>query len=176
MISTADLHWAAGFLEGEGSFPTRKKGISVAASQVQRWPLDRLIEIFGGALTPVPRKILNPKWQDAHMWWVSGERAVGVMMTLYVLLSPRRREQIGRALTAWKARRPLSRMRYTCPKGHTYSSTRIDPRTGLRRLCGVCIRLNRREYYHSRIAAGNPIGGRPVPAYRKRRSTVPGVL
>jgi hypothetical protein len=67
--------------------------------QKQREPLKRLVEIFGGSL----RSYLagrtkcgerTPIWQ----WQVSGGRARGVMLTLYCLLSTRRRAQIRRAL------------------------------------------------------------------------------
>ena len=83
-----DIHWAAGFIEGEGCFgPTG----CLIASQVQKEPLEKLQRWFGGrlGLHAPPSHKGNPFWT----WGVHGARARGVGMTLYQLLSPKRREQ-----------------------------------------------------------------------------------
>ncbi len=46
--SIRDLEWAAGFLEGEGSFVTTVTTQLVTAVQENPDPLIRLLEIFGG--------------------------------------------------------------------------------------------------------------------------------
>lgn len=89
-----DIAWAAGFLEGEGCF-TWKDTECIVAPQVQREPLSRLASLFGGTI------------RDRHgrgqvEWAVSGSRARGVMMTIYSFMSPRRKEQIKRALSGKK--------------------------------------------------------------------------
>lgn len=97
--SLPDLHWAAGFLEGEGCFTpassTGSSSDSIDAKQVQKWPLERLRELFGGRIVHRPRS--RPHWSDAWVWRVHGPRARGVMLTLYGLLSPRRQERIREA-------------------------------------------------------------------------------
>ena len=91
--TTNDLHWAAGFLEGEGSFGWYSGTDKVQAFQVQKEPLDKLMEIFGGSLCV--RKSPYPGiWSDAWVWTINGARARGVMMTLYALMSPKRQQQI----------------------------------------------------------------------------------
>ena len=92
-----DIGWAAGFLEGEGSFQ-RVKSESVRASQLQREPLNRLQQMFGGTIG-------SHKWYSnrrgpvsGFFWSCHGSRARGIMMTLYALMSPRRQEQIREAL------------------------------------------------------------------------------
>ena len=92
-----DLAWAAGFLEGEGSFS--KGSNRVSASQCQREPLDRLAEMFGGTVRERKDRTERP-WhqQQIHQWDVSGSRARGVMMTIYLFMSPRRRSQIRASL------------------------------------------------------------------------------
>jgi len=97
--STKDLAWAAGFLEGEGHFGTKtgQKGNParyprVGAAQVNREPLEKLQVLFGGAI----RFRVNRE-HPCHYWELNGTRAIGVMMTLYGLLSGRRRTQIQRA-------------------------------------------------------------------------------
>lgn len=91
-----DLHWAAGFLEGDGSFqPNRNSGM-VSAAQVNREPLTKLQKMFGGSIKKTIRRNLNHS--NFHVWQVSGPRARGVMMTLYILMSGRRQSQIDVAL------------------------------------------------------------------------------
>ena len=90
--SMADLNWAAGFLEGEGSFQFQKGSGEVNASQSEEYmPLLKLQQLFGGTVgDPIIYKSYKPK----RRWWITGPRARGVMMTLYSLLSPRRKIQI----------------------------------------------------------------------------------
>ena len=89
--TTRDLEWAAGFLEGEGCFLYTGSTHVVDAGQNQRECLDRLQNLFGGAV--------RKEREGFHRWKLSGARARGVMMTLYVLLSTRRQEQIKGALS-----------------------------------------------------------------------------
>lgn len=101
-----DLEWAAGFLEGEGSFTKSAYKIAaenrvastvrVTATQMTLEPLERLQRIFGG-------KVSRVKDRPSHgvgvwHWYTSGVFARGIMMTLYSLLSPRRQAQIRGAL------------------------------------------------------------------------------
>lgn len=44
-VSTLQLAWAAGFIEGEGSFSN-----TVTAAQVQKEPIERLHALFGGRI------------------------------------------------------------------------------------------------------------------------------
>ena len=91
--SIMDVAWAAGFLEGEGSFFAQAgKWAQVSATQVQREPLDRLASFFGGRVWE--RKSRRVSWQPTHWWRICGPRARGVSMTVYPLMSPRRQGQI----------------------------------------------------------------------------------
>jgi hypothetical protein len=91
--TSKQLAWAAGFLEGEGSF---KKGNGrtedVECSQVQREPLERLQSYFGGSIGFYKQP--NPKHSPFYKWHVSGSRARGVMLTTFALLSPKRKAAI----------------------------------------------------------------------------------
>ena len=94
-----DLEWAAGFLEGEGNFRGASKGEGTArvrCSQCNREPMDRLVALFGGSLTHIKKR--TPNRQDVWQWQLSGARARGVMLTLYTLMSTKRKEQIAGAL------------------------------------------------------------------------------
>ena len=93
-----DLHWAAGFLEGEGCFFAKystQKGKRyhtecVSANQVNPEPLPKLLSMFGGHI----RLDRYGRNQPIHVWYCHGARALGVMQTLLPLLSTKKREQI----------------------------------------------------------------------------------
>lgn len=94
--SLVEIGWAAGFLEGEGTFNVNHNALArsasskVSATQKQREPLERLQAFFGGSIAPFK----GVYWR----WVVYGSRARGVMFTMFSLLSPRRREQVKVAL------------------------------------------------------------------------------
>lgn len=93
LVTVVDLAWAAGFIEGEGSYST--SGVrgypSVQATQVQAEPLERLRSMLGG-------RVFHGKTRNIWTWRVNGTRARGVMLTLWPMMSPRRRLQIERVL------------------------------------------------------------------------------
>lgn len=95
-LTTRDLEWAAGFLEGEGSFVKTMHSHNVTAPQRNLEPLLRLQALFGGTINTSwgngKGKLLIPRW------YISGTRARGVMMTLYTLLSKKRQDQIIKVL------------------------------------------------------------------------------
>lgn len=93
-----DLAWAAGFLEGEGTFLKAGRTHTVAVHQVNIEPLERLQQLFGGSISLLRKKLKNPKHNDIYYWQTFGARARGVMMTLYSLLSQKRKAQIRKAL------------------------------------------------------------------------------
>lgn len=93
-IRKIDAAWAAGFLEGEGSFIIRKRAnhtrySKISACQKQKEPLIRLVRMFGGGL-----------WLDKSggykiwLWNVNGPRARGISLLILPLMSPKRRKQI----------------------------------------------------------------------------------
>lgn len=147
MIDVLGLKWIAGFLEGEGCFSVSKQRIPrVNASQVQLWPLEQLHAELGGSIRLQPRRHRNSNHHDAHVWDISGQRAAGLMMTLYCLMSPDRKRQIALALTPWRNGRTWARYRQTCPRGHPYSGRWVRKDGQTHRQCGICRRdANRRH-------------------------------
>jgi len=94
-----DIGWAAGLLEGEGSFYGNGNSERVSIQMTDSEPLVRLREYFGGPdVRVVKRKDRIPARKVCYAWECNGTRARGLMMTLYALLSPRRRAQIRLAL------------------------------------------------------------------------------
>ena len=140
MVSVGDIKWAAGFLEGEGSFELGQHGYRVSAAQVQRDPIDRLKGLFCGTIN-LRHKPSRVMWKPAYHWQLCGARAVGLMMTLYSLMSPNRKVQIKRCLNDWKSRAIAPRFRTHCPQGHPYSRINTFVDKDGHRGCKSCARL-----------------------------------
>jgi len=100
-----DLLWAAGFLEGEGSFIRAKSCPSgcemISAAQKEDGPLEHLQHLFGGKITShqpdLPRHPGKAPYR-IKVWQVYGARARGIMMTLFQFMCERRQGQIRLAL------------------------------------------------------------------------------
>jgi hypothetical protein len=97
--SVRDLAWAAGFYEGEGSCNYATGSEHMYVGQMERETVDRLQSLFGGSVRQyqghhIPGYHSQPYWR----WTVHGPRARGVLLTLYGLLSTKRRAQIRKVL------------------------------------------------------------------------------
>ena len=106
-LTTAELHWAAGFLDGEGAFGWRidKRGVghlSISAKQKYSPSLEKLQRLFGGGISGYTRRTQL----SIYSWAVASARAAAIMMTLYGLLSPYRQGQIQDALAQWRQYKP----------------------------------------------------------------------
>lgn len=106
--TTAELYWAAGFIEGEGYFSINRGktkyghrpgwiNARVGACQQETEPLERLLAMFGGSIRTMKQAGITKSYRsnkDMHEWNAHGSRGRGVMMTLYPLLSKRRQARI----------------------------------------------------------------------------------
>jgi hypothetical protein len=116
MINTIDIAWAAGFIEGEGCFycgktPSNHGRVSVSATQKEIEPLLRLKRIFGGSIHTRPTGI--------SVWQVASRLAAQTMMTIYILMSERRKKKIVECLDLWKTMRGRrSNGSRICTSGH----------------------------------------------------------
>lgn len=102
-----DIAWAAGVYEGEGSIAAKevvKKGVRyrstpcISITQKDPWLTDRLRQLFGGKVYQF--KSSNKAMGDTKYcrWVLHGPRCRGFAYTIYSFLSPRRKEQILKAL------------------------------------------------------------------------------
>lgn len=93
------LIWAAGFLDGEGSFFHQKWNIGcvVTATQTERWPLELLLASYGGSIQLEPPRA-GRHGGEIRRWRVSGTRARRLMEEILPLVSPKRQNQILSAL------------------------------------------------------------------------------
>ena len=133
IITTADIAWLAGFLEGEDTFYFPRTAC-VDVGQVQRWPLDKCVRLVGGKICVVQKRI--------HHWRLTGPRAVGVLMMVYPFLSPDRQVQIRNVLTKWRNSLASTKYRVFCKHGHNLSQGKHQ------RFCNMCktLRQSTPEY------------------------------
>jgi hypothetical protein len=144
-VTTIQLAWAAGFLEGEGSFGCHGGTPRVSAGQVQREPIDRLTQMFGGHVWE--RAPIGMGTKPCWIWALNKQKSAGVMMTLYSFMSPKRQEEIRNALAMWRAARSLQPHNSpVCPRGHAitgHNAQKVPSRTYPR--CRACHNMLKRE-------------------------------
>lgn len=132
MIKATDIHWVAGFLEGEGWFGFNRS-VKILFPQKDPWPVEKFHELFGGCVYNRPAYASSKPQQ---IWSASGKTAAAICMMVYPFMSPRRQETIRKALQRWKAQgtradhlRRLHRERQAtlthCPHGHEYTPDNI---------------------------------------------------
>ena len=93
--ATNELWWAAGFIDADGTFPLGQTTLVVDACQKSPELLYRLQAIFGGRVYCSPYRTRgDKKAPPIWNWRVYGARALGVMQTLYPLLSQKRQNRI----------------------------------------------------------------------------------
>ncbi len=104
-----ELYWAAGFLDGECSIDLHGNGKTkdhihprIAARQNEKEPLDKLQRLFGGTIGSVNQRS-NKLAKQSHIWnWsVTGARAIGVMLTIFSMLTEKRRTQITTSMNSY---------------------------------------------------------------------------
>lgn len=144
-----NIAWAAGFLEGEGCFPSGGR-ISVRAAQVQPDPLYRMKLILGGNVTG-PYQKSQPNHRPSYDWGIHGCHAIAVMMTIYNLMSPKRQVSIRKAIEQWKVAPGNPRLwlaRGTCKNGHDLTGANYVVAPSGHGRCRQCGIESRKRYYH----------------------------
>lgn len=103
MQSKENLAWAAGFMEGEGTFRfnqsgTKTQSLRIQVCQVARETLDRLVTILGCGKVYGPYGPYKGVRQKYHVYSVAGDCARDIMRVLLPMMSERRKSQISEAL------------------------------------------------------------------------------
>jgi len=118
-ISVRELYWAAGFIEGEGTFYFDRRVCSIRVPQTIKEPLDRLHRLFGGEI--YFRKRNQPNHSDQYVFRLNGRLAAAVSMMLLPLMSSKRRLQISTMIQRWRDYDGAPRT--GCKKGHPYATS-----------------------------------------------------
>ena len=150
MVSAIDIAWAAGFIEGEGSFG-HVTTACVRAAQVQREPLERLQRIFGGEIKLRVRKGKEAHQSPIYHWYLYGSKAAGAIMTMLCLLSPKRLEQAVKALDVWKngkGKGGHQRVKTHCKNGHEFTQENTILKSMGYRACRACKNIDSHRRYH----------------------------
>lgn len=99
-VTLADLHWTAGALDAKGSFATWNCRPIVRMGHKKGDVLDRLKRLYGGALFYSSGGACG-----TYIWCVVGSRAIALALTLFTLMSERRKREIASMVKAWMGRK-----------------------------------------------------------------------
>ncbi len=105
-MKNSDLHWLAGFLEGEGSFlkgpPSCSNLPIVQAVTTDEDVIYRVSQLFNTKHMEVckERNIVNG-WKPAYTVRLKGKKAVRLMKKLLPLMGERRQQQIQKAISSY---------------------------------------------------------------------------
>ena len=153
MLSTKDIYWLAGLLEGEGYFGLRRQcDLVIELTMTDRDVVERFHRIldFGAR-----DERMLPSSKIAYGWSLTNQRhAAGLMMMLYPLMGERRQAKIRECLAAWREK-PLPKAMWThCKHGHPLSGGNLyRHREGnyQKRRCRQC-GVDRQTRYRSKRA------------------------
>jgi hypothetical protein len=149
MITSTQIGWLAGLLEGEGYFAYREvQGLTIQISMTDFDVIHRVSSLLGfGSIHKCPAR---PDRKQAWRWSAGGQPQVaGLMMTLLPLMGERRAAKIRECLALWKER-GLPRRQWThCKNGHELSGENLRLVTEgkyTKRRCVECGMLRMRKH------------------------------
>jgi hypothetical protein len=106
-VTSLQVAWLAGLLEGEGSFRfQRRRGVIV---QFTTTDLD-IAERAAALLSVRPWGPYRDKYRERKPYWqvrVCSSRAVGLMFSVFSFLGERRRQQVKESLSEWRTVRAM---------------------------------------------------------------------
>jgi hypothetical protein len=143
MIDIKDIAWAAGFIDGEGNFSWADGTPRVSASQKKTELLERLKFWFGGEIHPA--KGNGHEW---NVWALYSNYAIGLMMTLFPIMSNKCKKEIKEVITIWKNhqnRSTHSEFKTHCKQGHPWIEKNIKY-TKHGNLCIICRKIYEKNY------------------------------
>ena len=139
-MTSVEIAWLAGLLEGEGSFSKAKGSVTVQLGMTDEDTVRRAAKLVGDPFVgshQIHRWGKNQKIN--YRWTLCGDKAAAWMMTIYPLMSSRRQARIRELLSVWKATRPYRKLVTACP--HT-----DRPHQGR----GMCASCCQRAWYQRR--------------------------
>lgn len=102
MINMKDIYWLAGLLEGEGCFfLNQKKYPEICVHMADKDVLDEVARIMDAKVYGPYKNV--KKWRIRYSVHIRGKKAIGWMMTLYILMKQRRQQKIKEILLLWKS-------------------------------------------------------------------------
>lgn len=112
MVTTREISWLSGLLEGEGSFQLQSRCPRIVLAMTDREVVSKVAGILSTSNTissHLPLDDFSHRGRKRlHYIRINGSIAAQWMMTLYTLMSARRQKQIRICLSAWKEARSYS--------------------------------------------------------------------
>lgn len=137
MTTDAEIAWAAGLFEGEGSWgvyrrPRHDRGtertiIQATLGMTDRDVVERFARIVGMGSVQAPRRNGNRSNRKLiHTWAVADARSVQRLIEMFrPWLGARRLERAEAVIRASVGIKPHNKDRTHCPKGHPYSGDNL---------------------------------------------------
>ena len=106
MITTNQIYWIAGLLEGEGCFGLSydNKYPNIKVGMVDLDTIEKARDIMCKSAKIIHEK-RKQEWKDYFKFGIHGTKAIEWMMTLYPLMSNRRKNKIKQCLVGWKSQK-----------------------------------------------------------------------
>jgi len=160
-MRTLDIAWLAGIIEGEGSFMFKESESPMIAIQMSDEDIVQRVAAMWG------RKVNGPyERKDGYKTtWrctVTGKKAVGWMLTLYVFMGERRQAKIRDVIERWKAYVPPKRPNRLPGVPHNKGKRAIPTCEHKERRVvglGVCGTCYMRQWRADRMSAAAEQGG-----------------
>ena len=102
MLTSQNLNWIAGIVEGEGCFRWARSP-NICVVMTDKDVMERLANYWQTPLYVYDRSHENNR-KTQYKLNIFGSKAIGWMFTLYSLMGARRRAKIEEILTIWKSR------------------------------------------------------------------------
>ena len=103
MITSPQIAWLTGLLEGEGFFGISDRVITIVLKMTDRDIVERAASLLSGRVYDLPLRGPDRPWKPQFVTYAKGPRAAGWLMTIYAWLGERRRGQVREALLKWSA-------------------------------------------------------------------------
>ena len=150
-----DIYWIAGFLEGEAHFGIVRTSIYVAASQVEKDPIDRLQNLVGGKVNYYKQKPENAdKWSNFYRWAVYGEAAEILIKAIYPIMSGKRKKKIEEMLAFYETKTgrnfSVTGRKYCRSGKHAWTKENIYTKKNGAVTCRLCDRENKNRWQTER--------------------------
>lgn len=98
-----DIAWAAGILEGEGSFNQKNSyAINISCNMTDLDVLEKLQRIFGGNIYTVKKR--KEHWKQSWVWSLNGKEALHTVIILKPYMMSRRSTKIQYLLNNYYAK------------------------------------------------------------------------
>ena len=147
MLSSINIAWLAGLLEGEGSFYASKRSTTpvIFLGMTDRDVVARAHALLGAAATVSTihqhkRLAHHGARKPMYRFEINGGAAASWMMTLYPFLGERRRARVQALLQRWRTAPFPSRLWTRCMRGHDFTISLARQRV---RVCRECAALRR---------------------------------